>query len=403
MSMTLSDGKYVHDQNMLTQKLLSEGWTKENHPDYVQGYNDFYGGFTYTCAHKCNMIFKSPCGLFVKFHSVIEGMSFMGTDWSVENDCVVIHCPYFQRKNICSLNDRRLEEHVTKLGNKRGFVDCAVHATDEPYDYDKSAEKLFDEQQKLKSDKIKEFTEKKKGHVCPFNIDYDYQEMKARQRYNVNDCIMLRCDFCQLRQKEMTSKKCHVVYDLELKYTVLGEGLIPDEEKTTVTKNLKFTEHPIYKNLAEASINAIRQEIQDRESRNRGSLRVMGKQFVKVNKVTVKNVRAEAKLKHDIYEDLELIKSGIEVSYADITLKQAKAQKSERLAAAKQKRLDKIKQTYIENGYDGMGDYIYQFDKLMDKGTWDWAQLEELREQYLEEQERKKQEESEQLSFFDEE
>lgn len=50
-----------------------------------------------------------------------------------------------------------------------------------------------------------------------------------------------------------------------------------------------------------------------------------------------------------------------------------------------------------------MGDYIYQFDKLMDKGIWDWAELEELREQYLEEQERKKQEESEQLSFFDEE
>lgn len=28
--------------NKLTQKLLAEGYTKENHPDYVSDWNDFY-------------------------------------------------------------------------------------------------------------------------------------------------------------------------------------------------------------------------------------------------------------------------------------------------------------------------------------------------------------------------
>ena len=252
-----------HEKNLLTQKLLAEGWTKQNPPDYCDNYCWYYGGFTYSYDFKQKMIFKTPCGLFAQFSSVIEGGSYMGIDWSIENNCVPVKCPYYQSKEPCALNHPYLEQSRAKCTDGTLFPkDCAVTVTDEPYDYEHSVEKLYNHQHELKKRKIEEFIAKKNGHVCEFQLSYCKATETVRQRYNFQECITMGCTFCTLRQKDMTGKKVNIFYDVETKYTIKGEGLIPDEQKTAVKKNIKFTKHPITEELAKCILKEVEKELQ---------------------------------------------------------------------------------------------------------------------------------------------
>ena len=89
-----------YQYNELTKRLLKEGYTAEHHPDYVtiRGWNkdldNFYGGFSYQSWWIYEQTFRTPCGLQVQGLHVMSSMSFMGLDWTYENDLAYIHCPY---------------------------------------------------------------------------------------------------------------------------------------------------------------------------------------------------------------------------------------------------------------------------------------------------------------------
>ncbi len=118
--------------NQLTEKLLAEGYTKENYPDYVRNYNELYGGFTYKHEYKRQMIFKTPCGLFCKYENAFDDMSYASIDWTAENDCLICFCPYHTRKTKCSLNDENLERFSVGCYYEDMHF-CRLKRTDEPY------------------------------------------------------------------------------------------------------------------------------------------------------------------------------------------------------------------------------------------------------------------------------
>ena len=127
-------GAVMMKLNLLTQRLLSEGWTKENHPDFVRDwayYSDFYGGFEYTAERLHRMVFSTPCGLLVKGSHWSSGhMSYMGVEWMPENDNPAINCPY--RKLGCEKNHQLLRHHASGGGLSK-MVFCACHEVPVPY------------------------------------------------------------------------------------------------------------------------------------------------------------------------------------------------------------------------------------------------------------------------------
>ena len=71
------------EYNLLTQKLLVEGYTAENYPDHVRlpsgcygkdPLQNIYGGFEYTHQYRAWMVFKTGCGLLIKGNSFIGSM-----------------------------------------------------------------------------------------------------------------------------------------------------------------------------------------------------------------------------------------------------------------------------------------------------------------------------------------
>lgn len=100
----------MDELNELTQRLFSEGYTKENHPDGVRPFDPFYGGFTYQPKTLYQMVFETPCGLLVAGGHFVGGvMSFMGIHWMPENNNPVVACPRFV-KAPCERNHPLLRE-----------------------------------------------------------------------------------------------------------------------------------------------------------------------------------------------------------------------------------------------------------------------------------------------------
>ena len=98
------------EDTLLTKRLLSEGYTKDKHPDYVEVcksawgkelWQNLAGGFKYTREYLSKMVFKTGCGLLVKGIRFATGsLSYMGIDWIPENNNPVIACPYSQNAEM---------------------------------------------------------------------------------------------------------------------------------------------------------------------------------------------------------------------------------------------------------------------------------------------------------------
>lgn len=380
--------------NNLTRKLLAEGFTEERYPDYVKKYDWFYGGFIYKHEVKRQMVFKTPCGLFCKFENVLEGMSYGGFDWSVEYDRAICFCPYYTRTTKCNKNDQTLE----KLSAGAHYEDmhyCLLERTEEPYNYDNSVEKQEELNDQIQEQKLSEYKEKVKGHICYFQLHYNRSKQEYWQSSCCMTCIINNCDYCTLRQRELTGKKVHVVYDIKTTSIIKGIGMIPDELTESISRNHKFTKKPIHEDLAILIIKQCAKEINWKLRSEYHIEMFLGK----TKSVEAINVRVEKKLKHDIYEDLALISEGIKVSYADVIEKQTKESKSRKRAAAKQKKIDRLIKLYITGGYESLGQKRYMFDKMVNKGEIDLDDVEERRHEYLIRQE--EEQEQRQLSFFE--
>lgn len=326
-----------------------------------------------------NKTFKTPCGLFVK-----KTMDIF--DYTARNGNPTCRCPYFTRTETCELNDSYVEEVMHPCCHYETIHACMVHETDEQYSYENSVEKLIQQEKEIENQLIDDFVKQKKGHVCRQNIRYNRHTREITHFYDPELCLYSQCKYCDVYQENLTGAKTNIFYDLKIKYIEHGEGLILDVQKETIVKNKKITQVPISKKLAEIILKSrkLDEYIHYKEhSRWERDLWYERKQLLSVE---VFNIRAEIKVKHDIYEDLEAIKSGISVSYSDIELKQKKQEKSDRRAKAKQEKIDKIKKLYIEKGYDGLGNQERKFMKLVDSGELDWEELDKLHEEYLEQQ-----------------
>lgn len=139
------------EYNMLTQRLLEEGYTADKYPEYVRiasgrygkdPLQNLHGGFEYTSEYLGNIVFKTGCGLLVKGSNFSSGgMGYMGIDWIPENDNPVIACPF--HKDDCDKKNPILRG--AHGGGISKLLQCDCHCTQEPYTYDKSIDKARDD------------------------------------------------------------------------------------------------------------------------------------------------------------------------------------------------------------------------------------------------------------------
>jgi hypothetical protein len=391
----------MSEYNKLTQRLLAEGYTADNYPDYVKigggnfGKGDpldnFYGGFEYTREYREKMVFVTGCGLFVEGKEIGFGsMSFNGIEWTAENDCPVITCPL--RPDSC---DKRFSQ---SLGGAHGgglckIFQCDLRQTDEPYDYERSIRKVKNDIDAEQHRQLEEYIRRKKGHYCVWHAHYNYWSKTWKQVYNPIQCARMCQNIgktCDLSGKEISKKRGNVFYDVKVSWIHNEGDLFDGQEEVHITRGVRFLDHPTSVTICEQIAKRCRQDIIDREIHRRHT-----EIYLNGIKVEVLNIRVEQRESRDLLQDLEDLKAGIEIRYDSDDKKAIKEAKSARRKEAKEAKVRKIEKKILDVGYDNLEDDRYKADRLLTPERIE--ELEEERKRILIEKEN----DPKQMSLFD--
>jgi hypothetical protein len=336
------------DKNMLTEKLLVQGYTADNHPDYVKWYANM-NEFEYTSEFLRASTWEAPCGVMRK-GEFTHGYGWVnGICWRVENDNYNFSCPY--RKKECELFHPALKD--SKWGGK-----CSWHMTDKPYDYNNSAEKIKDEKHKLTLENL----EKKFGypgmiHCACCHINEDTCEVYFE--FDPSECIRFvhnGCDnqTCYSTGKKRNLKKGNIYYDTKVT-TEFREGFIV-EPRVTITKGKKLFDEPKRITDMELYLKMFPACVYEREkySHEHSKLLFDAEYYGAKYDLEIINVRIESRPSRDLMQDLQDIREGIEVTHESDKVKEKKEQKSQRRADAKDKKVLALEKKILKTGYNNL-------------------------------------------------
>ncbi len=398
--------EYDYEYNELTKKLLEEGYSVENYPDYVKIDNSRFpgndplrnlsGGFEYKRWYSDAFVYKTGCGMFVMGKEVIE--LGMGIEWSHENDNPVIRCPY--NKAHCENNDPRL------YGERGGGLCvqcwCVCHRTSEPYDYENSVEKANKEREEEMERKYQAYSDAHGGRICRNHMFYNERSREWKLNYEPKRCAHVcyaQNNYCPILGRQLSKKRGNVYYDLKTSVIPKQKEQISlfdvdNERVITIEKGIRVFDRPVNMDICEAFVRVQPEDIAYHYDINHSFEKFINPTW----EFEILNIRAESKPSRDLMQDLEDIKAGIAVIHASDSEKSNQVAKKKKRQQAQQKKIEKLEKKILEVGYWNMDPYSVDrvhADKWL--GSLRIDELEELRQQKLKEE----QEKPVQLSLFD--
>ena len=381
------------EYNLLTQRLLAEGYTAENYPYYVNlpehsrfsggdGLDNFYGGFVYQSWYAYEQTFQTPCGLWCKGLQCQTGLHYEGISWTFENDLALIICPY--EKAECGLKHEILQS-TEQLALQRK---CNVHMVEDEYRYEGSVEqilKLYDDE--ILRKKIS-FRLQKHNRVCEMHMYFNKETQEWEMHYDPGDCARMRCTgYCPVLGRELDKKKGNVFYDVRESgrdYSLDGT-LFEGQRFTAVKKGKRVFERSVSMDICKRYVQLCKNDLIQFVKLNQYHDKLFfAKWYGRDYSVEITNIRAAQREGRDLLQDLEDIKAGITVVHESDAQKRASEEKKERRKSAKEKKIRKLEGKILENGYGSLEPHSP--DRIhADK----WLGMERIRE--LEEMREKKQ------------
>lgn len=349
----------MEEYNLLTKELLKAGFSAENHPNYVKvaggqfnkgnPLDNLYGGFEYLRIYADKFVYTTGCGLFVQGINVLDEVSVGGTCHSHENNNPVVRCPYL--KKGCDKNFNQDLGDIIYGGGLTAQCWCECHRTESQYSYDKSIEKVNDQNRTERERLFQELKEKHNGRICRNQCFFNEHTGEWVFNYNPKHCL-LGCPkmytYCDVLGKQLSNKKGNVFYDIRKDFDVKvndGDqiGLFDKSHYTEIIKGFKAFNKPISIDICEAYARVGKKEILKNYEMNHSYEKFWN------NTITfeVLNVRVEVKETRDLFQDLEDIKNGIVISHESDNQANLKNLKRERAEKAKDaKRRKYIKQIW---------------------------------------------------------
>ena len=393
------------EYNKLTQQLLAEGYTAENHPEYVRvctsrfsdgdPLHNLAGGFEYKRYFRDTIVYKTGCGRYIMGSHAIGGFSYI-IDWSHENDNPVFRCPY--DKPQCEYNDQRLWGECG--GGLCTQCFCTCHKTEEQYDYDNSIEKADREREEEKARKYEEYSKAHKGRVCWNHMYYDERTREWSQRYDPIKCARVclsQNGYCPILNRQLSRKRGNVYYDLRESGAVIKEDQISLFEKDRwekATKGIRYLKNPCSMDICEAIAKTKGDEIRWHFSINHTMESMMDKTYT----WEIYNIRAETKPSRDLMQDLRDLKEGIPITFEDDMIRERNKEKKEKRQKSREKAIQRLEKKILEIGYENLSET--SLDRVHAEKWLKPERLEEL-ERIRQKRIKEEQEKPVQLSLFD--
>lgn len=387
----------MSEYNELTKRLLAEGWTAGNHPDYVKipsgGWDksnplvNLYGGFEYTREYRNKLVFTTGCGLLVKGSEFNAGtMWFNGIDWMPENNNPVITCP--MRPDSC---EKRFSQCLGAPQGMAKVFQCDLRMVDIPWTYEKSLEKVKDDENHKIYEQKQEYIKRKHGRVCEWHMKYNYAEGQWHQKYDPKICTRF-CrrvgHECLISGREVSKKRGNVFYDIKVTRILNDGNLFDGMEDVQITRGKRYLEHPASLTICNEIVKRCRKDIEWKAGQAYRS-----EMFLNNVKVEAFNIRAEYRESRDLLQDLQDLKDGIKIVYDSDQQKMTKEAKKERRQAAKDKKIQKLENKILKIGFAGLDD----FEKMRAEKLIDSDRIDQLDAEHK----KPKEKEPEQMSIFD--
>ncbi len=330
------------EYNLLTEELLFLGYSKEKCLEYVEGSpEDHDGGFRYKRSFLKEQFFQTGCGLYAREKDCVSELWTGETQWCFENDNVLVKCPYC--KETCEKNHAALQS----LQATYGFCSCFMT---ESYSYDNSLEKILKDRRETMELLYEQYALQLGGKICRAHMYYDKKAQKWSFRYDPMKCIR-GCGhtFCPLLERNLSSKKGNVYYDVRVSTRRKDGTLFDGEPVIHIIKGKKFLKRcislDICREIAEHSVN----EIYSKEWWNGYS---MQKIYDPDLEIEIINVRAAQREHKDPAQDRKDEKSGILVIHESDRLKADRLRKKERRVY----RLERLEKKIQKKGYKSLND-----------------------------------------------
>ena len=386
--------------NLLTQRLFAEGWTKEHHPDYVCDWtyhSEYDGGFVYTREKRNSMVFSTPCGLLVQGSCWSNGhMSYMGIDWKLENNNPTIRCPY--RRLNCEQNHPLLRSVMVPFMEDAIIIFCACHEVPAPYDYEKSADKVFDDYERKKEALFQEFAKGKR--VCKWQCSFDEHTETWEQGYEPFICVNrpVPCEYCSILDKELDKRKGNIFYDIKTTRKPEELSLFSQEFEVSIQKDKRLLQNNVSLDICNAILKVDPDVVQDQVESDLSTPLFLAERLGTYLKIEAVNIRVESRASRDLLQDIADAQAGYIVIHEADRLAEAKRQKSERREKAKQAHIQKMKKLLLEHSLEELkkNDYrnYYRVAKMIQKGVISEEEAAAL------DKRREEQRSIEQLTFF---
>ena len=379
------------ETNRLTQRLLAEGWTKDQVPPGCKLWNEYHGGWEYDYRSRLNVTFETPCGLILKRTEVSHSgyMSYMGIDWTEENDNMTVLCPCYDKEH-CELNHPLLEGTNARGGaHDEQLRFCAVHETDKQWTYEASVQRVRDLAEQEKDRLWEEFSARKGSRVCRHQCRYNRRTKKWTPAYRPEMCASYGCSYCVVLQKEIDrSNRGFVFYDEKWTLPIKEQGIFEAYDHVTVRKGKKLFDKPIPMTLCEAIIKyGLRDEI-SRLRLNKSSALFYNPTL----KIEFINFRAEKKVGRDLLKDLKDVQDGISVIHEVDAQKEKAELKRQRKVKAAQQKISALERKILNQGLSSVPSYQRErYERILGVDR-----CYELDAQY------KQKQEEQQLSLFEE-
>lgn len=349
--------------NKLTERLLNEGYSKVNYPDYVKEYNAMYGGFVYTPEYIMALRYRTGCGIEMSGGDVIGTMSYAGQDWSYENDNPVIACPYHRR--YCPENHELLRKPV-----KSGLCFCACHAvTQTPASAAATMEQILAEKEISRKKSLHSYKLEHAGRFCLNHMDYFPETNTWKLIYKPRKCAYCGASQCTLFGYQLSPQKGNIYYDCEV-VTVNEDTIFPDSKEIILFKGIPVLREDASITICEKIVEACGQEILETEFYHPYDI-------PKAVSFTNRNVRAAVSCVRNIEEDLEDIKKGIHIIYCtDIKNAQA-AEESLKVKRTLNRKIVEEETFVLQHGFE----HLKEYEKRRIRKILPEARIEELLEE----------------------
>lgn len=398
--------------NLLTQRLLAEGYTADNHPDFVEVPNswmdkdnplrNFYGGFRYYGWYVYQKTYKTPCGIQCKGTSCMTGLYTQGKDFTFEDDMATIRCPFHNKD--CVKKDAALR-NAGVISDR-----CNVHMVDEEYQYEGSVEGIL----KLEDDRIQRekigFEMMHNGRTCSNHMRYDQEKGEWTMTYNPYNCAYLKCYgqigkkyeegklICPILGRPLDPKKGNVFYDIKIRFrrNDLDGTLFEGQIDTQIRKGVRYLKSPVSMDICQNIVKLCQDEIRQYVEMEYHDQLFFAQYYNREFSVEVLNIRAEQRESRDLMQDLQDIRDGISITHESDRLSQATRDKKERREKSRQKRIAAMEKKILSIGYGNM-EAIDQYKACKFLSFDRIDELEAMREENLQ----KEHEKPMQLSLFD--